>query len=249
MKPVSVIAFFVFFAAQQVQSAEVVIIDPGHGGKANSGSEELRMLSSCNNATSPGGVREKDLTLELSLEIKRQFAALSTAGSDPQIECVLTREVDENPDFSARAKTCAEATGVPAAIVSIHFNASDDGRALGTVAMVEDESRNDNYSADIRLAQTLTAEVSKAVRHFVPHSKPREPISDRHLHGGLGSNFFSQLRLNNRLGDVPKCFLEIEFIDRKDVENELLKNRKEAFPEIARAIVACLAAYISHARK
>jgi hypothetical protein len=48
---------------------------------------------------------------------------------------------------------------------------------------------------------------------------------------------------------VPKCFLEVEFIDREDVENGLLKNRKETFPEIARAIAACLAVYISQVRE
>ena len=49
----------------------IVVIDPGHGGRSDSGSQSARTLSSSNNATSPAGLQEKDLTLELSLEIKR----------------------------------------------------------------------------------------------------------------------------------------------------------------------------------
>lgn len=247
MKTISVIAIIVFFATPHLRSADVVVIDPGHGGETDSGSEALRSLSSCNNATSPSGLKEKDLTLELALEVKKQLESLKSGAAGAPINCILTRETDENPDFALRAKTCAATAEVPRAIVSIHFNASDNGRALGTVAMVEDESRNDNYQADLRLAQILTAAVNKVVGPLVPNSGAREPISDRHLHGGLGSNFFSQLRRHKSLKKVPKCFIEIEFIDRKDVETKLLNNRKRAFPDIARAIAMCLVDYVSPA--
>ena len=245
MKTISVIAFIVFLATLRLWSADVIVIDPGHGGETDSGSADLRSLSSCNNATSPSGLKEKDLTLELALEVKKQLESLRSIGEVARINCILTRETDENPDFVLRAKTCAATAEVPSAIVSIHFNASDNGRALGTVAMVEDESRNDNYLADLRLAQILTAAVNKVVRPLVPNSIAREPISDHHLHGGVGSNFFSQLRLQQSLQKVPKCFLEIEFIDREDVETGLLDNRKQAFPEIAQAIARCLAEFFS----
>jgi len=50
-----------------------VIIEPGHGGTNDTGTHLLKSNSSPNNATSPSGLREKDLTLELSREIQRAF--------------------------------------------------------------------------------------------------------------------------------------------------------------------------------
>ncbi len=50
-----------------------VAIDPGHGGGGDSGTQSARTLSASNNATSPAGLHEKDLTLELSLEVKKQL--------------------------------------------------------------------------------------------------------------------------------------------------------------------------------
>ena len=62
--------------ASSYAGQHVVVIDPGHGGGGDSGSQSARTLSASNNATSPGGLHEKDLTLELSLEIRRQLDAL-----------------------------------------------------------------------------------------------------------------------------------------------------------------------------
>jgi len=217
-------------------AAGVLVIDPGHGGSANSGSNEVRTLSSCNNAISPGGLKEKDLTLELSLEIKRQIEQLAASDKELELACILTRDGDENPDFASRADVCANLPEPPLAIVSIHFNASKGARSIGTVAMVEHPDRNPNYEKDVQLANELTKVVSDEVAAFLVGSRPREPITDEHLHKGKGSNFFYQLRLRPKTSGVPKCFLEVEFIDRPDTEERLLYRRKEAFPKIARAI-------------
>ncbi|MEI6656061.1 MAG: N-acetylmuramoyl-L-alanine amidase, partial [Verrucomicrobiota bacterium] len=66
----------------------IVVIDPGHGGGDDSGSQSARSLSASNNATAPGGLHEKDLTLELSLEIRKQLEALAPAHRDTRIDCV-----------------------------------------------------------------------------------------------------------------------------------------------------------------
>ncbi len=50
-----------------------VIIDPGHGGTKITGTHLLKSNSSPNNDISPSGLREKDLTLEISQEIKKAF--------------------------------------------------------------------------------------------------------------------------------------------------------------------------------
>ena len=61
MKPVLLLALAL--VAPAIAGQHVVVIDPGHGGGADSGSQAARTLSASNNATTPGGLREKDLTL------------------------------------------------------------------------------------------------------------------------------------------------------------------------------------------
>jgi N-acetylmuramoyl-L-alanine amidase len=213
-----------------------IVIDPGHGGTRPSGSVEERTLSSPNNAKTPSGLLEKNLTLELAKEISR---SLEKKG----FTAVLTRTDDTNPDFAERAITAAKAN--PSAIISIHFNASANHSALGTLAMVSAGERNPNYEADFELAVQLTEAVASAVGRFVPGSKARPVINDAHLHSGMGSNFFYQLAKHRKLDGVPKCFLEVEFIDRADVEKSLVAQREAAFPDIAESIADFLSDYLS----
>lgn len=218
----------------------LVVIDPGHGGSRDAGSQTERSLSAANNATSPSGLKEKDLTLELTLEILAQVKALATAHPGAKLECRLTRTGDSNPDFIQRTEVCTSARPLPLAIVSIHFNASSGGSAIGSLAVVHHQKANANYEGDRAFATGLIRATSEAVSKFVPNSRPREPISDAHLHGGAGSNFFHQLAKHRELASVPKCFLEVEFIDRPDVDKALLQPRKTTFPVIARAIAEYL---------
>ena len=221
-----------------------VVIDPGHGGGGDSGSQAARTLSASNNANSPGGLHEKDLTLELALEVRNQVAALAAAHRGTRIDCVMTRTTDSNPDFGKRADLCAAGKNPPSAIFSIHFNASENHGALGSLAVVQQKSANPNFDKDQSFATGLTRAAHAGVATYLPASKTREPISDAHLHGGSGSNFFYQLNRRPTLRAVPKCFLEVEFIDRRDVDQKLLQHRKEAFPAIARAIAEYLYAYL-----
>lgn len=223
----------------------IVVIDPGHGGARDSGSQSARTLSASNNATSPSGLREKDLTLELSLEIKKQVEALASAHRGVRIDCVLTRSDDSNPDFAKRAALCASLKMPPAAIVSIHFNASDKHDSLGTLSVVHNKNVSTNYERDHAFASGLTKSTHGAITRFLPASSARSPITDAHLHHGAGSNFFHQIGLHPVLKAVPKCFLEVEFMDRRDVDQKLLQNRKTSFPVIARAIAECLYVHCS----
>jgi N-acetylmuramoyl-L-alanine amidase len=238
-KVVSIVITITLLLAVMAEAApveKIVVIDPGHGGKSHSGSQAERTLSSSNNARSPSGILEKKLTLELSLEIKKQLDALSRENPKTKVTCVLTRQDDSNPDFAKRATVCAKHAAGLAAIVSIHFNASNNHKSLGTLAVIRDKKINANYERDDTFAKGLIAATSTGVSNFVKNSKPLSPISDGHLHGGMGSNFFHQLGLHASLKRVPKCFLEIEFMDRVDVDRQLLSQRTEAFPEVAKHI-------------
>lgn len=220
-----------------------VIIDPGHGGTSVNGTHLGKSNSSPNNATSPGGLKEKDLTLELSKEIQSALESGEGSKDIPPIRCVLTRTNDSNPDFAQRAKVAADAPH-PAVLVSIHFNTYGHGAALGTVAMIHSKERNPNHGADLRFADGLAAATSAAVRNFVPRSPVMDSINDFHLHDGDGAYLFYQMQRYPQLDEVPKCFLEVEFIDRRDVQKRLLDHRSETFPVIARAIADYIGDYL-----
>ncbi len=218
----------------------VIVIDPGHGGSAVAGSLDARSNSSPNNATSPTGLKEKDLTLEFSLilekaiheEAKRQGRVLGV---------LLTRTSDVNLDFIERSKICDRPD--TSCVVSIHFNATSGAKVSGSVALIAAKNRNPDYEVDRAFAAGLAAACSRGVREFLPQSKDQGVIHDSHLHGGRGSNFFFQLQRRSHLRGKPKCFLEIEYIDHPGVEATLLKdNRADKFAVIARSLASYLVA-------
>lgn len=218
---------FAFPTQSRAQAtAPAIVIDPGHGGDAYAGSSDARTLSSPNNATSRTGIREKDLTLELSKKIVAVITDLSRERA-VKVRTVLTRETDRNLDFEQRANICAGATPV-AAIVSIHFNASQSHRANGSVVMIRQRDRNPSYDSDHAFAVALAETCADAIRPFYAAAKARAPITDAHLHGGRGSNFFHQLARHPELARVPKGFLEVEFLDNPEVEAALLGEKRDA---------------------
>jgi len=222
-------------------SPPVIIIDPGHGGSSVAGSLKSRSNSSPNNAHSPSGMLEKDITLEFSKILDQEIRALAPK-MNRKVGVILTRKDDRNLNFVERAKICDRAD--TACIVSIHFNASSGHNAKGSVAMISAQKKNPNYAVDKKFGSGLAAACSKGVKKYLPSTKSRGTITDGHLHGGLGSNFFFQLATKKRLARVPKCFLEVEFMDNPEVEKALLKGRgrEEKFRHIAAEIAKYLLA-------
>lgn len=98
----------------------VVVIDPGHGGNANTGG------SSSNNATGPNGLLEKNLTLDVG---RRLAAAL--AG---RARVVMTRTGDTNLSLAARARVARD--NGARLFLSIHFNGFRDPSVDGTEVWV-----------------------------------------------------------------------------------------------------------------
>ena len=220
----------------------VILIDPGHGGKAEAGSLKERSNSSPNNATSRGGLDEKDLTLEFSFLLKEAILAESSRRGG-QVGVLMTRETDINLDFIKRAAICNRPDA--ACVVSIHFNAMD-GKSFGSLALIAAENRNPGYQLDRQFAEGLAAACAAGVKPFLPESKNRGVITDGHLHGGMGSNFYFQLVRQPHLKGVPRCFLEVEFIDNPVVEKALLTGDRAAkFREIVKPIAAYLLDYIA----
>lgn len=218
------------------------MIDPGHGGNSVAGSLDERSNSSPNNAKSPSGIFEKDLTLEFSKVLREEiFAVANERGG--KLGVVLTREKDVNLDFKTRAAFCNQQGAT--CVVSIHFNADGVGKSKGSLALISNPKRNPNYEMDEKFGKALAAACSEGVQKLLPSSYSRGTITDGHLHGGLGSNFFFQMARLPQLKNIPKCFLEVEFIDNAEVERAILKGDRIAnFRTIARPVAEFL---VNHA--
>jgi len=200
--------------------------------------------SSPNNATSPSGVKEKDLTLEMALAV---FAAIrdSPAAKNTDIVPVLTRDSDVNVGMAERAR--AVLSRPAQALVSIHFNASTNHAARGPLGMVQATAHgNQHVARDGEFANRLAAAVSAVTRRYDPKSTNREFTTDRELKQGRGSFLFHHLRADPRGQEIPACFLEIEFIDNPEVEAWLIRGNQAGAirAEIAQAIAAALIEYI-----
>lgn len=226
---------FLLFTAATLAGERIIVIDAGHGGSKPSGTQAARTLSSPNNAVSPGGLKEKDLTLELAQKVIAQING-SPAAKKAGLRAIPTRTTDVNPDFALRAKVAAESKAEW--FLSIHFNAVSKGarKASGTIGIVQMKAKNPHYKEDAAFAAALTAAVNKTIRQWLPDSKPLTVGDDHALHGGQGSNLFFQLRSQIK-SPVTACFLEVEFMDNPAVEQALLtKNRAAVFDAVATAI-------------
>jgi len=103
------------------RSIRRVVIDPGHGGHDPG-------------AVGPGGLREKDVTLDIA------HRAAPLVARELGIVTLLTRDGDQFVPLDERT---ARANAFQADLfVSVHCNASEDGRGAGVMSFVLDESRD-----------------------------------------------------------------------------------------------------------
>ena len=216
-----------------------IVIDPGHGGARDVDE------SSSNNATSPSGVKEKDLTLEVGREI---FEAIENSAEAKRLGIVpvITRAADVNVGMTERARIALARN--TKAFVSIHFNASDGHRAQGALGMVQDAGHgNPNVARDGAYANALADAVSAVTQRYDSKSRRRAFLTDRELKGGRGSFLLHHLRETAPGRSFPACFLEIDFIDNPAVEAWLVKGEqgKTVRAEIAKALAGALVKYVA----
>lgn len=199
-----------------------VVVDPGHGGTLEKGG------SSANNATSPSGVLEKNMTLRLGLLVRDALQEAATVGNH-NIRVVMTRDTDKNLGLTERAKVAK--TNKADLFLSIHFNASDTHKARGVETLVRPKAAgNTNHAEDTAFAQRIQKAVFNAIKAHDSNTKDRK-VKDQIL-GVLK---------DQHLGDgVRACLVEVEFIDVKAVD-ELLNlgpNAAQVRTDIAKAIAA-----------
>jgi N-acetylmuramoyl-L-alanine amidase len=201
-----------------------IVIDPGHGGTLEVGG------SSANNATSPSGVLEKNMTLRMGLLVRDAIGELATQGGHT-IKVVMTRETDVNRGLADRASVAV--TSKADLFLSIHFNASEPHTARGVETLVSPKDRNSNHAEDVAFAQRIQTAVFNAIKAHDPKTRDRK-VKDQPL-----------AVLNERnLGTKARgCLLEVEFIDVPAVDQLLNLNvdapevRKDIATAIARAVL------------
>lgn len=203
-----------------------VVIDPGHGGSLETGG------SSANNATTPSGILEKNMTLRFGLLVRDAIKAAATAGGHT-IKVILTRETDKNLGLSARANV-AKANDADL-FLSIHHNASVAHNARGVETLVRPKSAgNTNHADDTSFAKKIQAGVLGAIKAHDPTTKDR----------GVKDQVLGVLK-DSQLGNgVRACLVEVEFIDTKAVDEllNLNSNAAQVREDIAAAIAkACVA--------
>jgi N-acetylmuramoyl-L-alanine amidase len=195
-------------STERLSCPGVLVIDPGHGGAATTGG------SSPNNATSPSGVREKAMTLEMA-ELVRDY--LGTRA--PDVTVILTRNGDVNLGLADRAHVARDNNAD--VFVSIHFNGFD-GATRGTEALVAPAATNVNHAEDTAFAAVLHGHVVAAIRAHDAGAKARG-VRDQAL------GVLNDTELKPVGGLPPKaCLVEIEFIDVPAVDRLLNTNANAA---------------------
>jgi N-acetylmuramoyl-L-alanine amidase len=194
-----------------------IVIDPGHGGTENISGD-----SSANNATGPGGTKEKDLALIIG-----KLSAEILTGKGHSVH--LTRTDDINIKLSDRAGVAK--TKKADVFLSIHLNASDQHNAQGTETLV-----NTNHSA-------ASASLSLCVQDAVLSATG---LKDRNKSFNPDTRIKTQnlgvLRPERHDPRTAAALLEISFLDQADEEKRL--NTPQYRAEVASAIADGIENYL-----
>ncbi len=202
-----------------------IVIDPGHGGNVDVGG------SSHNNARSPSGVLEKNLTLRMGFLVRDALAEAATIGGHT-IKILLTRETDKN--LGLRDRALVAKTNSADLFLCIHFNASVAHNARGVETLISPKAGNSNHAADAAFAQLIQTAVLNALRAHDPATKDRK-VKDQSL---------GVLRESNLGTKARGCLAELEFLDTKAVDElfNLGSNSTQVRSDVAKAIAQALIA-------
>lgn len=202
-----------------------IVIDPGHGGTVEVGG------SSHNNARSPSGVLEKNLTLRMAFLVRDALAEAATIGGHT-IKIILTRETDKNLGLRDRALVAKNNNA--ALFLCIHFNASVAHNARGVETLISPKAVNPSHAADAAFAGLIQAAVVNALRAHDPATKDRK-VKDQSL---------GVLRKSSLGTKARGCLVEMEFLDTKAVDElfNLGPNAQQVRSDVATAVANALIA-------
>ena len=200
----------------------IVVIDPGHGGSLDIGG------SSKNNAVSPSGVLEKNMTLRFAFLVSEALKeAASIGGHDVKI--FLTRDNDSNLPLAARA--AVGKTKKADVFLSIHFNGFN-GKTRGTETLVSPKAINPNHAADKAFAQRIQSATFNAIKAHAVGAKDRK-VKDQKL------GVLNEASLGSK---ARACLVEIEFIDVPAVDTLLNigQNSPQVRTDVCKAIAGAI---------
>ena len=201
----------------------IVVIDPGHGGTTN------LLGSSANNATSPSGVLEKDLALTYGLALR---AVLEAEADSEYLQLVvsMTRDTDDNVSGTARANYVRD-RGADVVFV-IHFNASDEHTARGTLEVRQIPSQV-NLAEDIALIDPIIDRIVAAITPFDAGANKRTAVET-----DTSVAFDPKLGNTAEYHPIRAGYCEVEFLDNADIDE--LFNTGEQTEEVRTAIVEAI---------
>ena len=184
----------------------VIVIDPGHGGTANLPG------SSWNNATSPTGIREKNMALSYGTELRTSLLAWATANDAPFSRMIMTRTADMNVSGANRAARARD-NGADVIFI-IHFNAFN-GVARGTLE-VRRTNGNVNAQEDIDFIDRVLDDLVPAIQGFDAAANRRAAVA-------VNTSVASDANLGNVAAYHPvrAGYCEVEFIDNPQVDQLL----------------------------
>ena len=200
----------------------IVVIDPGHGGSLDVGG------SSKNNATSPSGVLEKNMTLQFAFLVCGALGEAAQLGGH-DVKVLFTRDTDKNLGLSARAAVAkSEKADV---FLSIHFNGFN-GTSRGTETLIAPKAINSNFAADKALAERVQKAAFSAVKAHDAGAKDRK-VKEQKL------GVLNEASLGKK---TRGCLLEVEFIDVPAVDTllNLGPDSPQVRVDICRAIAGAL---------
>ena len=235
--------------APRTRAPRVVIIDAGHGG-------------SDPGAVGPGGEREKDIALAVSLALARELARR------PDIEVHLTRDRDEIVDLWTRGEV---ATGLrddrPGVFLSIHLNSAANNGARGFETFFLSEARTEHERRvaaaenapflrggadrpDLRASDPLLSAILRDLVAFdhthwsaLLAEKVQNELGTFHPGPNRGVKQGPFAVLTNTL--MPSVLIELGFISNRDEARAMAQPefQQQAARSIARAVEAFFGRY------
>ena len=181
-----------------------VVIDAGHGG-SDSG------------AVSKNGIKEKDLTLEISKYMYDEFRKKG-------IPVTLTRNTDETISPSERTKRILNAYGNDPNIlvISNHINASgSETQGAEGAEVIYALRNNDSYAKNI--LQSL-GNAGQKMRKFYQRRLPSNPSKDYYF-------------IHRETGNTTPVIVEYGFIDNPNDLSKIQKNYKNYVDAVVNAVI------------
>ena len=218
----------------------LVAIDPGHGGEADG-------------AVGVCGVREKEVTLDIGVELARLLEASG------RVRTLLTRTGDLDVDLEERARMANEAGA--ALLVSIHANAAPSSRSHGVEVFFlssraatgrirhlverENEGRSTDEATDADPVQQILRRLGLAASHA-----ESQRLALR-LHERLANDLHAPARgvmqapfVVLRAAAVPSVLVEVGFLSNAD-ECRILGTREHR-RGIARSLATSILSHLAN---